>query len=89
MEIKWSEKKDGTGEIVYRGIDTEYIIHKETYFWVLTYADFWTLDDNSFFVNVKRHHNDTFAVIELMQYAEKVHVKYLEHKEKNKTKFNG
>jgi len=89
MEIKWSEKKDGSGEIVYRGINTEYIIHKETYFWVLTYVDLWTIEDNGFFVDIKKHHSDPFAVNELMKFAEKLQIKYLEHKEKNKTKFNG
>lgn len=84
MEIKWSQKKDDTGEIVYRGIGTEYIIHKDKNFWILTYVDFWTLEEHSFFVNVKRHEFDPFAINELMKFTEKVHLKYLEHKERNK-----
>jgi len=85
--IKWEEAKiDGAGNPVYRsGPKTEYLIYKETYFWVLAYPDFWTTFDDphsrhsAFIINVKRHNSDPNAVSALKAYAEVVHKRYLEH----------
>lgn len=79
--IEWSETKDGAGNSIWKsGPKTEYLIYMDTYFWILTYVDFWTVSDDAFITNIKRHHSDPWAVNELKKFAEAVHVKYLEHK---------
>jgi hypothetical protein len=46
--VTWElAKVDGAGNEVHRsGPKTEYLIYKETYFWVLAYPDFWTTFDD-------------------------------------------
>jgi len=85
--VTWEVAKvDGAGNEVHRsGPKTEYLIYKETYFWVLAYPDFWTTFDDphsrhsAFIINVKRHATDPHAVESLKAYAEVVHKRYLEH----------
>jgi hypothetical protein len=71
--LNWDKKETSEG-VLYTSISgIEFSIFKENNYWILRYTDYWSVENTSFFVNIKSMSDSDFSVSYLKKYAEQIY----------------